>query len=65
VAVCTTAPPDDPGSEPEGGQVPKAFLASIRPNPFNPRTEISFELPAAGPIVVTVMISAGGSWPIS
>jgi len=45
---------------PEGGEIPTAFHVDQNfPNPFNPRTTIRFELPAAAPTRVTVFDVAG------
>lgn len=43
-AVATASPP----------QVVAAAPLTLRPNPFNPATQVSFELPAAGPVTVRV-----------
>ncbi len=40
--------PEAPADAPEGSVVYATRIESVRPNPFNPRTEISFELSSAG-----------------
>lgn len=49
-AIDTVAPVDA-----AGGSLPRVSgLVSVRPNPFNPRTCISFRLAAEGPAEVTI-----------
>jgi hypothetical protein len=42
----------DPSAVPEAGAV--AALGDAYPNPFNPRTTLSFDLPVAGPVRLLV-----------
>ena len=44
----------DVGTPPEPTRPSRLDLAAARPNPFNPRTEIAFELPFEGPTALVV-----------
>jgi hypothetical protein len=48
------------GADESTTEVPQEFtLTSIYPNPFNPRTTISFELPSPGPVKLSVYDLSG------
>lgn len=51
-SVVVAAPPDAPGSR-------RTLLHPSRPNPFNPRTEVGFELAEAGRIQLELYDAAG------
>jgi hypothetical protein len=51
VGASVVAVPESPGARP--------FLAQNRPNPFNPRTVITFRVPADGPTTLRVYDVAG------
>lgn len=50
---------EDPSDEPDAPPAPTALTMSAHPNPFNPRVTLSFELPTAGLVDLSLHDVAG------